>query len=339
MRQVCIFIVLTLCWSPHVAAHYASYPCMADEALIEVQGASGYICSPRCQDSTYECPADKSGGATALQQCMYQDVSMNRYCGLLCQMNSQCPSGAVCNNLVKEEIGICMFTASFTDWVSRSGDIKKLAVGFPERSPSSGSVLSFQVAKTFASLQNLKVKLNIDDGDADLLYLKEFLGSISVPGGTRGRTSALTRSGANDKLFDTQVWQHDIDGLSRYLGQGLPGIQRELGDIVWTVEHMDRRGAASTFLRGFIFYAVIYLLIGSAIKYQMMGARGLDMIPHIGFWVEYPGLVVDGFLYSKDLARGVFGYAPTMDLSSPVQASVRSTGIRGGTGSFESMSL
>merc|ERR1719161_830865 len=61
---------------------------------------------------------------------------------------------------------------------------RKFNVAFPTRaggaSAGSGTSSSFQIAKTYAALQSLKSKYSIDDGDADMLVLKELLSSMTA---------------------------------------------------------------------------------------------------------------------------------------------------------------
>merc|ERR1712232_1497650 len=89
-------------------------------------------------------------------------------------------------------------------------------------------------------------------------------------------------------------WKHDIGYFAGNLQQGLPGLSREVSDTVWNIENIQHPGTASMLLRSVVLFGLVYLVAGSVVKYQTMGARGLDMIPHVGFWMEYPQLVMDG---------------------------------------------
>lgn len=91
---------------------------------------------------------------------------------------------------------------------------------------------------------------------------------------------------------------HDIGYFANNLRSGLPGIEREIHDTIWNVEHLGNRYVATELLRSVLLLAFAYLACGCAYKYQAMGARGMDMIPNIGFWMEYPKLVADGVQYA-----------------------------------------
>merc|ERR1712113_323022 len=92
--------------------------------------------------------------------------------------------------------------------------------------------------------------------------------------------------------------KHDLSYVSHNVEDGLPGLQREIHDTIWSVEHMGNHGVGSGMLIDLLLVALVYIGVGCAYKYQTMGARGIDMIPHIGFWMEYPQLVADGVKYS-----------------------------------------
>merc|ERR1712048_37043 len=84
-------------------------------------------------------------------------------------------------------------------------------------------------------------------------------------------------------------------------------IQKEVSDTIYNIEHIEERGKATMFLRSIFMIACFYLGVGCCIKSQMYNARGVEMIPHVGFWSEYPGLVFDGWTYAQILAGGWLG--------------------------------
>ncbi|CAK9065725.1 unnamed protein product [Durusdinium trenchii] len=293
-------------------------------------------------------------GASATPQCMLQDVDKGAFCGLLCQVDAQCPSGSQCKQLSQMGVGLCMYSASFTDW-ARSASTRKLAVGWPNKG---GQLASFEVAKTFQALQNLKSKYNIDDGDVDMLTLKELLNSVAPSGSTRSlppaapagsaQVSATPQNAQSSQgwsLFgqtrqDMGIWENDINRLGSELSQGLPGIESEIKRDVYMAEHLTNFGSAQGLLRVVIIFAIVYVVVGSFIKYQMTGASGINAIPHIGFWLDYPQLVIDGVAYSKLLADGALGKAPKHDfddLTGGLDGSIRGPTLGRGAGAFEAL--
>jgi len=122
-------------------------------------------------------------------------------------------------------------------------------------------------------------------------------------------------------------WTHDVKYAMDNLRSGIPGIERELHDTMWNIEHIGTHGAAETLLRGIIMIGIVYLGAGCFYKYQSMGATGMDMIPHLGFWREYPSLVVDGVKYAIVL---VSAYIPGSDGGRYSSGSGFGGGNRGG---------
>lgn len=276
--------------------------CGNDEVSGEVQGESALICAAKCKDVTFECPSDVPLGTTAEPQCMLQDVNAGFHCGLVCQLDTQCPSGHACR--AAGSLSICMRPLSFAEW-SDNSKRQKLNVAWPTGA-GGHTKPGFQIAKAYAALQSLKKKYGIGDGDADVLTVKELL--MSAHGSTAAQAAAaqLASSGAaassRGGLFGSLAG--DFNHLTHNLQDGLPGIEHELvRDTEWNIEH----GRYWAILRGFLAWVAAYLVLGSAYKYQTAGARGMDMIPHIGFWIEYPNLVRDGVGYISMLISGFFG--------------------------------
>merc|ERR1712129_351458 len=63
-------------------------------------------------------------------------------------------------------------------------------------------------------------------------------------------------------------------------------------------------GSATRLLRAVIEIAVVYVAAGAIYKSYATGARGLECIPHLGLWVQYPGLVQDGVRYAHQMVLG-----------------------------------
>lgn len=332
--------------------HYERPPCQGDEVQGEVLGVSGYVCSPRCAEGSYDCPSDVPDLAAARPQCMLKDADQGAFCALLCTVDSQCPTSARCNRLQQAGVGVCMYPLAFSDWV-RQGNTRRLSYGLPQRADK--KVPPGIVQKAVAAVQNLKAKYGIQDGDADVVTVKEFLTALSGAGGSGvgivpsisaalalpaapaisppAATIGGTVSGAvNPPMGQVQrpegsvlgAYRHDLAYHTDRLREGIPGLEKEVTDQLYRAEHITEMNAASTFLRQLIEVFLVYLIVGVVYKSQALGATGLDMIPHIGFWMDYPKLVTDGFEYSKQVVGGYLG----MDLSS-------GSSSFGGGGGFE----
>ncbi|CEM00735.1 unnamed protein product [Vitrella brassicaformis CCMP3155] len=68
--------------------------------------------------------------------------------------------------------------------------------------------------------------------------------------------------------------------------------------------HSGRRrlGPATFLLICVLVAAALYVSIGIYLKQERHNARGIDMIPNVAFWLEFPSLVRDGVLY---MSQGV----------------------------------
>eukprot|EP00439_Symbiodinium_sp_Y106_P052612 s640_g7.t1 len=71
--------------------HYGnpSTGCESDEVAVRVSGLSGDFCSPKC-DSQGTCPSDVPKGDTATPECALRTSTGDKYCGLICQADSDC---------------------------------------------------------------------------------------------------------------------------------------------------------------------------------------------------------------------------------------------------------
>eukprot|EP00933_Yihiella_yeosuensis_P051970 TRINITY_DN49948_c0_g1_i1.p1 TRINITY_DN49948_c0_g1~~TRINITY_DN49948_c0_g1_i1.p1 ORF type:complete len:391 (+),score=76.21 TRINITY_DN49948_c0_g1_i1:44-1216(+) len=361
--------------------HYENPPCQHDEVQGEVLGASGYTCSPRCDENSFNCAMDVPLGTTAQPLCMLKDVDQRAFCALVCQVDAQCPSGAKCAQLTQAGAGICTYAASFTDW-ARSVTTRKLTVGWPSKK----SEASVEARKTFDALSSLKSKYSIDDGDVDMIVLKDLVSQMGAGagasqvfqqrldmfpgfGGNPPRQPAMPSSAGSygapsmasqahpsyggsgpatatkvggSVRSDTSIWEGDLARLGREASQGFGGLENELNRDLYLAEHLNRQWAASDLFRTVVIFIAIYLIAGSFVKYQMTGASGINMIPHIGFWSEYPSLVADGVTYSKMiLGGGASSYssspAPDLDLTGGLDGSLRGSSSRGGAGAFEAL--
>jgi len=343
LRPVIAAACLGLGLPPTAAvSHYERPPCQADEVEGEVLGLSGYVCAPRCAEGSYDCPGDVPDLAASRPQCMLKDADLGAFCALLCTVDSQCPTSARCDRLQQAGVGVCMYPLSFTDWV-RQGQTRRLSYGLPPRADK--KIPPGLVQKAVAAVQSLKSKYGIQDGDQDVVAVKDFLtslsggaasgaagaapmsGTVAIPGMPPGLPAAPQQPAVQTSALDPtlNVYRNDLSYHTNRMSEGIPGLQREVTDAVYLAEHMDQRYAASDLLRHVIEIFSMYLIVGMAYKHQALGARGIDMVPHIGFWMEYPQLIQDGVKYTQEIAGGYLGYDPSSFASS-------SSGFGGGGG-------
>lgn len=51
----------------------------------------------------------------------------------------------------------------------------------------------------------------------------------------------------------------------------------------------------------------LYVSIGMGLNYKLKGERGIDMIPHLSFWKDFPLLVRDGVIWTYVQIQARFG--------------------------------
>jgi len=51
----------------------------------------------------------------------------------------------------------------------------------------------------------------------------------------------------------------------------------------------------------------LYVCLGAVYNFKAKGASGLELCPHVAFWEELPGLVVDGVRYTIAVIKGCLG--------------------------------
>jgi len=97
---------------PPASSHYEKPPCQSDEVAVQIQGASGEVCAPKCTSSA--CPTDVPEGTRAKPQCALEDTSTgDKYCALTCFLGG-CPSGAKCVHPGAQIRGLCLYPVSAT---------------------------------------------------------------------------------------------------------------------------------------------------------------------------------------------------------------------------------
>merc|ERR1712226_1405733 len=79
---------------PPTGSHYQKPPCQSDEEELDTE--SGEICAPTCSGVCPLAPAN----CTAKPTCSDNARANDRLCYLICQKDSDCPSGAACDGTV-----------------------------------------------------------------------------------------------------------------------------------------------------------------------------------------------------------------------------------------------
>jgi len=91
-----------------------------------------------------------------------------------------------------------------------------------------------------------------------------------------------------------------IDGLIHEVFHPIDTAKAGLKGLSWDMRHITSDRSAFIILRGLIIFFCLYILIGAFLTAKYYNAHGIDRIPHLSFWMAYPGLVVDGIAYVAD---------------------------------------
>merc|ERR1719219_2355352 len=68
-------------------------------------------------------------------------------------------------------------------------------------------------------------------------------------------------------------WKRDVGFFANNMASGLPGWEKEVSSGLNTLEHLDQKGKFTSAFRAVVLFLLVYLIGGSAYKYQAIGAR------------------------------------------------------------------
>eukprot|EP01112_Ceratiomyxa_fruticulosa_P014415 TRINITY_DN4125_c0_g2_i4.p1 TRINITY_DN4125_c0_g2~~TRINITY_DN4125_c0_g2_i4.p1 ORF type:complete len:251 (-),score=49.28 TRINITY_DN4125_c0_g2_i4:157-909(-) len=70
---------------------------------------------------------------------------------------------------------------------------------------------------------------------------------------------------------------------------------------------LKKMSGGSIFLIIFFVGAAVYLIVGSIVNWRVKHASGIEVIPNFELWRSIPGLMKDGFTFTKDKIMGLTG--------------------------------
>lgn len=94
--------------------------------------------------------------------------------------------------------------------------------------------------------------------------------------------------------------ERGADGLIHEVLHPIDTVKDKIGGLSWDLRHITAPRSSFIILRGIIIFFCLYILIGAFFLARNYNAQGIDRIPHLSFWMAYPGLVVDGITYVSD---------------------------------------
>jgi hypothetical protein len=94
--------------------------------------------------------------------------------------------------------------------------------------------------------------------------------------------------------------ERGADGLIHGVFHPIDTARNNLAGLSWDLQHITQEHSSFIILRGLVIFFCLYIIIGAFIMAKYYNADGVDRIPHLSFWMAYPGLVVDGIAFVSD---------------------------------------
>ena len=95
--------------------------------------------------------------------------------------------------------------------------------------------------------------------------------------------------------------ERGVDGLIHEAFHPIDFVEDQLHGAVWDAENITDTRSSFNLLRGIVVLFCCYVLIGSIIMAKYYNAVGMERMPHLSFWMAYPGLVNDGVAFAIDM--------------------------------------
>lgn len=127
--------------------------------------------------------------------------------------------------------------------------------------------------------------------------------------------------------------ERGADGLLHEIFHPVLTAQEQLHGLSWDIRHITEESSAFILLRGIAIMFCLYVIVGAMIMSKYYNANGIDRIPHVSFWLAYPGLVLDGITFVGD--RLGFDMSSATYQRLAVAVGGKSTGARDTFSQFE----
>ena len=118
-------------------------------------------------------------------------------------------------------------------------------------------------------------------------------------------------------LAHTSGLEQSVDSAVHVAFHPVETLEGELSGGWWDLNHLTENDSGWTILKTIFIFGFLYIAVGMCIMQKYFNARGIESVPHLSFWVSYPGLVADGAAFVAD--RLGFGSPPNTlksDISS-----------------------
>lgn len=106
--------------------------------------------------------------------------------------------------------------------------------------------------------------------------------------------------------------ERGADGLIHDVFHPIETFEHGIQGASWDVRHITSYRSSFILLRGLVIVFLLYIICGMIIMVKYHNAQGIERLPHLSFWMSYPGLVTDGVFYVRDMV-GLHGGGGSYD--------------------------
>jgi Autophagy-related protein 27 len=257
-------------------------------------------------------------GFTSGWNCLLQDTSPAKapFCAQTCSSNSDCASGSSCNlgakPLTMASLGICMTSPDPTVTAVQTANVMPV-VDQQRFSPiitASGMQPNTQfefLTKNLADLLNQLSNENNLGSNPTMMALRVSLAAL-----IKLHPEAKAKENPNAILLDNDVQsyvEYAVDTSLHNILHPIYSIREGGRGAIWDLQHPFSYRSCFIWLRGLLILFVIYSLVGCWYKATYEKAEGINRLPHLAFWLDFPQLVIDGvnFTVAKLVGGGTAG--------------------------------
>jgi len=274
---------------------------------------SGLVCAVPCSVSNGVMCGFASGW-----NCLLQDSSPAKspFCAQTCNSNSDC-SGGSCNlgakPLTMASLGLCMTAPDPTVTAVQKGNVMPVAdqQRFSPITTASGMKPNTQfefLTKNLADLINQVSAENNLGSSPSMMALRVSLAALIK---LHPEAKALENPNAIYLDNDMQSYvEYAVDTSLHNILHPVSSLSQGTYGAIWDLRHPFAYRTMFNWLRGLFIFFCIYAAVGCWYKITYENATGLDRMPNLSFWLDYPQLVLDGvnFSVAKVVGGGTAGF-------------------------------
>jgi hypothetical protein len=142
-------------------------------------------------------------------------------------------------------------------------------------------------------------------------------------GAAKGTVAKIAKDPKTTSMDDVNKLNHIIDALDKHLpahadSAPVSGMEQgvdtavhavfhpfddtahQMKSLKFDINHLGWEDSGWGLLKGFLVLVTLYVVIGVIVMKKVYNANGIESLPHLSFWMSYPGLVMDGVSFVMD---------------------------------------